>query len=171
MGNDSRPSLFPFPLAAIAEIGGGVAGGGKAFWRHRDHVHAAPCRPVTPEYHKGVIRRLVSEVVNAGHLEKLPELYEATLAPRAAAWIEPFWASFGDIEMEIVDIVAEGQMVAARFVCSGTHTGDWLAHPATGRRFRRVPEVYFFEFDDDGLICKAWSLEDTHRRLQQLGLV
>ena len=71
--------------------------------------------------------------------------------------------------MEIVHLVAEGPTVAARLVCSGTHIGEWLGHPPTGRRFRRVPEVYFFEFDD-GRISKAWGLEDTHRRLQQLGL-
>ena len=125
---------------------------------------------MSTEHHKHVIRRLVSEVFNAGHSEVLSELYEATLAQRAAAWIDPFRASFDDVEMEIVDLVAEGNTVAARFVCSGTHAGEWLGHPATGKGFRRVPEVYFFEFTDDGLISKAWGLEDTHRRLHQLGL-
>ena len=124
---------------------------------------------MTIEHHKAVIRRLITEVFNGGQLQILDELYTPALAGRARAWIGPFRDSFTDLEMEIVDLVAEGQTVAARFVCSGTHTGEWLGHPATGRRFRRVPEVYFFEFEN-GRISKAWGLEDTHRRLHQLGL-
>ena len=121
------------------------------------------------EHHKDVVRRLVTDVFNAGRLEVLNELYDPSLAGRARAWIGPFLASFSDLEMDIVNMVAEGDTVAARFVCSGTHTGEWLGHPPTGRRFRRVPEVYFFEFND-GRISRAWGLEDTYRRLRQLGL-
>jgi len=124
---------------------------------------------VSAEQHKAVVRRLVTDVFNGGQMEVLDELYGSSLAGRARAWIGPFRDSFSDIEMEIVDLVAEGDTVAARFVCSGTHTSQWLGHPPTGRRFRRVPEVYFFEFTD-GRISKAWGLEDTYRRLRQLGL-
>jgi SnoaL-like polyketide cyclase len=124
---------------------------------------------MSAEHHKAVVRRLVTDVFNAGRLQVLNELYDPSLVERATAWIGPFRASFSDLEMEIIDLVAEGQTVAARFVCSGTHTGEWLGHPPTGRRFRRVPEVYFFEFND-GRITKAWGLEDTYRRLRQLGL-
>ena len=35
---------------------------------------------------------------------------------------------------------------------------------------QRVPEVSFFEFHR-GRIIKAWGLEDTYRRLRQLGLL
>ena len=70
--------------------------------------------------------------------------------------------------MEVVDLVAEGQMVAARFTCSGTHLAEWRGQAPTGRRFR-VDEVYFFAFAE-GRIAGAWGLEDTHRRLRQLGL-
>jgi hypothetical protein len=30
--------------------------------------------------------------------------------------------------------------------------------------------VYIFTFNDNGKIVKAWGLEDTHKRLQQLAL-
>ena len=121
------------------------------------------------EDHKAAVRRLVNEVMVGGDFEVLDQIYAAGAAGRARAWITPFRASFSDLDMEIVELVAENDTVAARFLCSGTHTGDWLGHPPTGRRFHRVPEVYFFQFTD-GLISKAWGLEDTHRRLRQLGL-
>jgi predicted ester cyclase len=138
--------------------------------RGRHHVRAPRQQRVSTEQHKAVVRRLVVDVFNGGQLQLIDELYDPSLAERARAWIGPFRNSFTDLEMEIVDLVAEGETVAARFVCSGTHTGDWLGHSPTGRRFRRVPEVYFFEFTN-GRISKAWGLEDTYRRLSQLGLV
>jgi predicted ester cyclase len=71
--------------------------------------------------------------------------------------------------MRVVDLLAEGDRVAARFACSGTHTGPWLGQAPTGRRFTDVPEVYFFRLRD-GRIVSAWGLEDTRLRLEQLGL-
>lgn len=71
--------------------------------------------------------------------------------------------------MRIVERVAEGETVVGRFACSGTHTGKWLGHPATGRRFTDVAEVYFFGVVG-GRIVRAWGLEDTTDRLRQLGL-
>jgi predicted ester cyclase len=118
---------------------------------------------------KNTIRRLIDEVMNDGHLEVLDEIYEPRLARAARAWIAPFQASFPDMRMEIVDLIAEGDQVVGRFRCSGTHTGDWRGHPPTGRRFERIDEVAIFRFRD-GKIVQAWSLEDTLRRLEQLGL-
>jgi predicted ester cyclase len=123
----------------------------------------------TAEDRKAVVQRLVREVFNDGRLEVLDQLYAPGLAGRARAWIAPFRVAFSELEMEIVELVAEGDTVVARFVCSGTHTGVWLRHLPTHRRFHRVPEVYFFGFTGEQ-ISKAWGLEDTHRRLHQLGL-
>lgn len=93
---------------------------------------------------KQVVRQLVDEVMNRADLSALDDLYAPPLAAAARRWIEPFLASFSDVHMRIVDLVAEGETVVGRFTCSGTHTGTWLGHPATGRRFENVAEVYFF---------------------------
>jgi predicted ester cyclase len=77
--------------------------------------------------------------------------------------------SFPDVHMQVVQMVAEGDTVAAWFVCSGTHVGRWRGHEPTGRRFR-VDEVYFFGFDG-GRIARARGLEDTFKRLCQLRLL
>jgi predicted ester cyclase len=121
------------------------------------------------EDHKWVVRRLVTEVFNEGRLDVLDQLYLPELAGRARSWISPFLTSFSDVQMEVVELVGEGDTVVGRFTCSGTHTGTWLGHPPTSRRFHRVPEVYFFGFAH-GRISRAWGLEDTQRRLRQLGL-
>lgn len=118
---------------------------------------------------KHVVRRLIHEVMNHGDLSVLDELYSPRLAPVARRWVEPFLASFSDLRMRIVELVAEDETVVGRFACSGTHTGTWLGQPATGRRFTDVTEVYFFRVVD-GRIVRAWGLEDTANRLRQLRL-
>jgi len=123
----------------------------------------------TLEQNKAVVRRLIDEVMNGGRMEVLDELYAPALARAARRWISPFQASFPDMRMEIVDLIAEGDRVVGRFACSATHLGDWLGYPPTGRRFERIAEVYIFRLRE-GRIVHAWGLEDTLGRLEQLGL-
>jgi predicted ester cyclase len=121
------------------------------------------------EANKVVVRRLVDEVFNGGHLQVIDELYAPALASAAKRWIAPFRASFPDVHMELVELIAEGDKVVGRFTCSATHLGTWLGQAPTGRRFERVDEVWIFRFRD-GRIVHVWSLEDTLDRLRQLGL-
>jgi predicted ester cyclase len=121
------------------------------------------------EANKAVVRRLVDEVLNGGHLAVIDELYAPEMAGAARRWIAPFRASFPDVHMEIVELIAEGDKVVGRFTCSATHLGAWLGQPPTGRRFERVDEVSVFRFHE-GRIVHVWSLEDTLGRLRQLGL-
>jgi predicted ester cyclase len=124
---------------------------------------------VTDE-NKAVVRRLIAEVLNGGRLEVIDDLYAPELAPAARRWITPFRASFPDVHMEMVELIAEGDKVVGRFTCSATHLGEWLGHAPTGRRFEQVDEVSIFRFRD-GKIVQVWSLEDTLGRLRQLGLI
>jgi steroid delta-isomerase-like uncharacterized protein len=120
------------------------------------------------EHNKAVVRRLVEEVMNAGRLDVLDELYSASMAAAARRWITPFREAFPDVAMTVVDLVAEDDKVAARFTCSAAQRGEWQGRPATGRRFERVDEVYFFRFRD-GRIVHAWGMEDNLERMRQLG--
>jgi predicted ester cyclase len=121
------------------------------------------------EQNKAVVRRLVEEVLNAGRIDVIDELYASALVEEARAWITPFRASFPDVHMEIIDLIAEGDSVVGRFTCSGTHLGEWLGHAPTGRRFEAVDEVSFYRIDD-GRIVGTWGIEDNLSRLKQLGL-
>jgi predicted ester cyclase len=118
---------------------------------------------------KDLVTRLVREVMVERRLDVVDEVYTPRLAPAARRWIEPFLASFSHVDMRIVQLVQEHEVVVGRFACSGTHTGEWMGHPPTGRRFSDVAEVYFFRVSN-GRITSAWGLEDTAERLRQLGL-
>jgi predicted ester cyclase len=121
------------------------------------------------ERNKTVVRRLVTEVLNAGRLEVIDALFAPALAAEARAWIAPFRASFPDVRMEVIDLIAEDDQVVGRFTCSATHLGEWLGHAPTGRRFETIDEVSIYRFRD-GRIVESWGLEDTLGRLEQLGL-
>ncbi len=118
---------------------------------------------------KSVVVRLIEEVLTGGRLDVIEEIYTPQMARGARRWIEPFRESFPDVQMDIVELIAEGEKVVGRFRCSATHLGPWRGHPPTGRRFERVDEVYIFRVRD-GRIAEAWGIEDTRSRERQLGL-
>ncbi len=119
---------------------------------------------------KALVRRLIEEVLNGGDLDLIAELYTPAQASAARDWIEPFRASFPDVHMGIRELIAEGDTVIGHFACSATHTGTWLGHEPTGRRFTAIAEVGVYRFRD-GKIVDSWMLEDNLERLIQLGIL
>ena len=124
---------------------------------------------MTAEQNTLLVRRLVEEAVNPGNLGVLDDVAEGEFAKAAGRWIGPFRNSFPDFRMKIVDLVADGEKVAAHFRCSGTHLGEWMGHPPTGKRFQDVDEIYIFRVSD-GKLTGAFGVEDNVRRMRQLGL-
>lgn len=82
---------------------------------------------------------------------------------------QPFRGAFPNFEMEIVDLIAEGDTVVGHFRCSGTHRGQWLGVQPTGRRFENVDEIYISAVRD-GRLVSARGVEDNLNRLRQLGI-
>ncbi len=119
--------------------------------------------------HKDTVRRFVDDAVNGGRDEVIDEVFAPELTGGVREWFGAFRRSFPDMRMELVELVADGNTVVGRFVCSATHLGEWRGHAPTGRRFERVDEVYFFTFEGDR-IGAVWGIEDTLDRFEQLGL-
>src|SRR4028118_1208964 len=84
-------------------------------------------------------------------------------APRAARRVgrlfAEFRSAFPDWHEEIVQVVGEGDTVAGRFRCSGTHLGEFLGEAPTGRRME-VEEVFFLRAEGDRFE-EFWGLEDS----------
>jgi hypothetical protein len=123
---------------------------------------------MTSDDNKELVRRLVDEAINARQLDVVDELADGKLADAAKRWIGPFRASFPDFTMEIIDLIAEDDMVVGHFRCSGTHRGEWNGIPPTGRRFHDVDEIYIFRVTD-GKLSAFEAVEDNVARLRQLG--
>jgi predicted ester cyclase len=124
---------------------------------------------MTAEQNKLLIQRLVEEAVNQSNLDILAEVAGGEFAQAARQWVGPFRAAFPDFSMEIVDLVAEEEKVAAHFRCSGTHLGEWMGRPPSGRRFQDVDEIYIFRVRN-GKLTDATGVEDNLSRMRQLGL-
>ena len=118
---------------------------------------------------KAMVRRMV-EGINAGDIEgTLDELFAARAMRRVKRLFGEFSAAFPDWREEIVELVAEGNTVAGRFRCSGTHRGEFLGEAPTGKRME-VEEVFFLRAED-GKFVDFWALEDSLGRMRQLGLL
>jgi hypothetical protein len=123
---------------------------------------------MTSSDNKKLVRRLITEAIDAGDLDAVDELATGELAVAAKRWIGPFRTSFPDFTMKIVELVAEGDTVVGHFQCSGTHLGEWNGIPPTGRRFQDVDEIYIFRVQD-GKLTSFVAVEDNLSRLRQLG--
>lgn len=120
------------------------------------------------EQNKLLVHRLVGGI-NNGSLEVLDEVADGRFARAARQWIGPFRDSFPDFRMEIIDLIADDEKVAAHFRCSGTHLGEWRGHRPSGRRFSDVDEIYIYRVRG-GKLAAATGVEDNPARMPQLGL-
>ena len=123
---------------------------------------------MSKEHNKDLVRRLVDEVINKRRDAVIDELFAPPLAGGVRHDFRQFRSAFPDWREEIVEVVAEGDRVAAHFRCLGTHKGEFMGAAPTGKPMD-VDEVFFLRVAD-GKIVEAWGFEDTWGRLQQLGL-
>lgn len=79
-------------------------------------------------------------------------------------------AAFPDLRMEPEDVLASGDKVVARVRATGTHRGEFLGLPATGRSID-VQLVDIIRFDDDGRAAEHWGVVDALALMQQLGAI
>lgn len=122
------------------------------------------------DHNKRLVHRLI-EIVNDRDFESIDEVATGQIARDARRWVGPFRESFPDFQMELLDVIAEGDKVVGYFKCSGTHEGEWRGHAPTGRRFESVDEVYIFRVDNGKLASALAVVEDNLTRLTQLGLL
>jgi predicted ester cyclase len=116
-----------------------------------------------------MVRRMV-EGINAGEIEAtVDELFAPRAARRVKGLFAEFRSAFPDWREEIVELVAEGDTMAGRFRCSGTHRGEFLGEAPTGKRME-VEEVFFL-WAEGGRFVDFWALEDSLGRMRQLGLL
>jgi predicted ester cyclase len=73
-----------------------------------------------------------------------------------------------DMELPIEDLVAEGEKVLARLHVKGTHGGNLMGVPATGRKID-VAVLDLFQIRDSKLI-EHWALLDNLGLLRQIGV-
>ena len=77
-------------------------------------------------------------------------------------------AAFPDLAMTPQDVIDGGDKVVARVRFTGTHEGEFMGMPATGRTVD-VQLIDIMRFADDGLVHEHWGVFDAMAMMQQLG--
>ena len=130
---------------------------------------------MSAEENKAALRRLIDEILNGGDLDAIDELVHEDYvdgygaAPGRAGYRELVQATrraFPDIEVAVEDLVAENDRVVGRFTIRGTHAGEFIGIPATGRRieFAGMGMIRF----RDGQMAERWNVSDIRGALEQI---
>ncbi|MGD8626408.1 MAG: ester cyclase [Anaerolineae bacterium] len=133
------------------------------------------------EKNKTLMRRALEEVVNEGNLDLIDELVAPNfvdhtpmpgLPPNREGikqTIGMLRQAFPDIEVTSEDLIAQGDKVVSRQASRGTHKGEFMGVPPTGKEVSWTGILIFRVAD--GKITDQWLEQDVMGLMQQLGAV
>ena len=110
---------------------------GTANGKITEHISQSNLREVvaqTLEANKALIRRYIEEVVNQGHLERIPEFVAASFVEDRRQVEMSVHRAFPDWHMTIEEMTAEGDLVMKRDTITGTHQGEIMGFAPTGQK-------------------------------------
>lgn len=125
-----------------------------------------------------VLRRLYDEVINGGHLDVADEILdpnyeehpEGVHGPAAfKERMKMFRQAFPDLQVSVDEVLVAGDRISSRTRIRGTHSGDLMGIPATGRTVQ-VLGVDLAHVKD-GRAVERWGGLDMFSLMQQLGLI
>lgn len=136
---------------------------------------------MSTEQNKALARQLVEEVMNQGNISMIDEIINPDFveheelppgippgreAPKAM--FSMLRSAFPDFKATIDDLIAEGDKVVIRHTWTGTHKGEFMGIPPTGK------SVSFGVIDiiriADGKFVEHWGQMDQMAMMQQLGV-
>jgi steroid delta-isomerase-like uncharacterized protein len=129
------------------------------------------------------LQRLYDEVMNEHRVEAADELitpdrpdHDPNLPPEYTEGrdgfkrlFEMFIEAFPDLSFHNEQMVAEGDLVAAHNLMRGTHRGNFMGIPPTGKSFA-VYASDVCRFTEGGLISEHWGVFDMGSLMGQLGV-
>ena len=132
------------------------------------------------EENKALVRRFVEEFWNEGNVAAADELMaiDAEIHMPTGEVVDPgglkgfaaWWRnSFPDWHSTFEELIAEGDKVAERWTGRGTHRGELMGIPATGKRVE-VPGSVFYRIVG-GKIVEFRGQLDMMSLMQQIGAV
>ena len=132
------------------------------------------------EQNKSLVRRF-NDAFNAGELDESVAVFAPNALIHNSGAPDPlnvegfkqfggvFRTAFPNGILTIEDLIEEGDKVVSRVTYRGTHTGDMMGIPPTGKSVM-VSAIIIDKFAD-GKIVESWRLFDQMGMMQQLDLV
>jgi len=137
---------------------------------------------MSKEQNKALLRRAIKEVFIQGKTGLIDELFSPGFVeheelppgiPPGREGVKQisslFRSAFPDLKIKIDDMIADGDKVVIRCTWSGTHKGEFMGIPPTGKSvsFGVIDIVRFA----GGKMVEHWGQMDAMRMMQQLGAV
>ena len=138
-----------------------------------------PGAPRTATDPAALIGRIFDEVINQGRLDVADELIHEDFVDHGPmgemhgrdafkGLIGQWRSAVPDVHCDVMNVVVDGDLVAWLVRATGTHTGDALGFPATGKSFETVSAN--MGRMRDGKAAEHWSEEGMLPMLIQLGV-
>jgi predicted ester cyclase len=136
---------------------------------------------MSAEENMALVRRFVDEVQSGGNIDLIDEICSPEFVNHSAPpGIPPdcegikfltamFGGAFPDSYFTVEDMVAEGDKVVTRKTFHGTHEGELMGIPPTGRSVSM--ELIDIVRIAEGKVVEHWSVGDNLGMMQQLGIV
>jgi steroid delta-isomerase-like uncharacterized protein len=133
------------------------------------------------EENKAVLRRFYDEFINPGNLDVADEIIAPDCplhfgsmfmgtGPEAFKQTRTMmYAGFPDLHWTIEEMVAEGEKVAERLTARGTHEGEFMGVPPSGKRVEFPGQAIFHI--SEGKILEVRGMPDMLGLMQQIGAV
>ena len=130
---------------------------------------------------KAVTRRFMDEIIAKKNLAVFDELVSPNVvahhvppgvAPNFQGWkgiVTMVLGAFPDVQATTDDMIAEGDMVVVRWTMQGTHKGDLMGIPPTGKAVSFTGMI--MEHYSGGKIVEHWEQFDMVGMMQQIGVV
>jgi steroid delta-isomerase-like uncharacterized protein len=129
------------------------------------------------EENTAVVHRYVEQFWNEGRVDLFKEIVAADGISHSTQGDADFegWKqgvtmlrnAFPDLHITVEDEIAGDSRVVQRWTLSGTHEGEFIGIPASGKRVS-WPVIAIFRLSGDKL-AESWTQGDTLSLLQQLG--
>jgi steroid delta-isomerase-like uncharacterized protein len=86
--------------------------------------------------------------------------------------LKQVWAvllrAFPDLHVAVEDVIAEGDKVVCRNTVTGTHQGEYMGRPPTGKSIT-YNEIFIIRFVN-GRVAETWGVVDVLSQMRQLGM-
>ena len=133
---------------------------------------------------KATIRRF-DDAINTGDLElisnTIDEVFEPDVLIRTplpvqatgAQALKQVWAmllqGLPDLHLTIEDLIAERDKIVSRNTVTGTHQGEYMGLPPTGKSVT-YNEIFIVRFVN-GRFAETWEVVDVLSQMKQLGVI
>jgi steroid delta-isomerase-like uncharacterized protein len=136
---------------------------------------------MSSEKNKAIARRAIDEIWSQGKLDVADEIYADDYVYHEVAAgeisgreglkqvVAMYRSAYPDLMFTVNDAIAEGDKVVLRWKAEGTHKGELMGIPATGKR-TTAEGINIIRYES-GMAVEEWTHWDVMGLMRQLGVI